>query len=97
MATVVVSGRIDEELKRRADMIIRREGSSVGNVINDVWQSIVETGHVPQTNSQLKEKEAQQAKFNAFLDWFNALPSQNPAYANMTDDEILAMRVSDHA
>lgn len=95
MPTAVVSGRIDEELKRRADVIIRSAGSSVGNVINDVWRSIVETGQLPKTESQIGETESKQCTFNSFLEWFNELPPQNPTYASMTDDEILALKVDD--
>ena len=44
MSTVVVSGRVDEDVKLRADAIIRAAGSTVNGVINDVWQTIRPSG-----------------------------------------------------
>ena len=97
MPTAVVSGRVDEELKRQADVIIRAAGTTVGNVINDVWHTIVTTGELPVSPAQAQERRAKQQTFDSFLQWFNALPPQNDAYARMTDDEILALRVDDYA
>lgn len=97
MPTAVVSGRVDEDLKRKADVIIRAAGTTVGNVINDVWRTIAETGDLPATPMQVDERLAKREGFDAFVEWFEALPQQNEAYAGMTDDEILAQRVDDYA
>ena len=97
MPTAVVSGRVDESLKRQADVIIRAAGTTVGNVINDVWRTIAETGELPVSPAQAEERLAKQKTFDSFLRWFNTLPPQNDAYARMTDDEILALRVDDYA
>lgn len=96
MPTAVVSGRVDEDVKRRADVIIRKSGSSVGAVINDVWQTIVETGELPASPSQVQELQSKRATFGAFMKWFDSLPAQNDAFDGMTDDEILSWRVNDY-
>ena len=96
MPTAVVSGRIDEELKRRADVIIRSAGSSVGRVINDVWHSIAETGELPKSPSISQETRSKRLAFDSFMDWFGSLPAQNDVYAALSDDEILAMRIDDY-
>lgn len=47
MATAVVSGRVDERVKSRADVFIRAAGLSTGDVIRAVWERIAQTGEVP--------------------------------------------------
>lgn len=97
MATVVVSGRVDEGVKLHADAIIRAAGSTVNGVINDVWQTIVATGQVPVPPAVANEQAEKRAVFTSFVEWFEGLPPQNKAYEDMTDDEILAGRVDDYA
>lgn len=48
MATTVVSGRVDEMVRRRADAYIRRVGSTPAEVIKVVWENIARTGEVPE-------------------------------------------------
>ena len=43
MATAIVSGRVDAAVKERAGVYIRAAGSSVGDVINDLWTYIART------------------------------------------------------
>ena len=47
MATAVVSGRVDEQVKARVDSFIRAAGLSTGDVIRAVWERIAQTGEVP--------------------------------------------------
>lgn len=47
MATAVVSGRVDERIKFRAEVFIRAAGLSAGDVIRAVWERIAQTGEVP--------------------------------------------------
>ena len=97
MSTVVISGRVDEDVKLRADSVIRAAGSTVNNVINDVWRSIAATGELPAASRFSAEQAEKRAAFSSFIDWFDRLPSQNEAFTHMTDDEILAGRVDDYA
>lgn len=47
MATSVVSGRVDEAVRRRADAYIRGAGTTPAEVIKVVWENIARTGEVP--------------------------------------------------
>ncbi|WP_019238994.1 MULTISPECIES: type II toxin-antitoxin system RelB/DinJ family antitoxin [Enorma] len=47
MATAVVSGRVDEQVKARAEAFIRAAGLSAGDVIRMVWERIAQTGEIP--------------------------------------------------
>lgn len=47
MATVVVSGRVDERVITRAEVFIRAAGLSTGDVIRAVWERIAQMGEVP--------------------------------------------------
>lgn len=97
MSTVVVSGRVDEDVKIRADAIIRSEGSSVARVISDVWQTIVDTGQLPESPVRANREADRRVTFDSFMEWFDGLPPQSEAYLHMTDDEILESRVDDYA
>ena len=47
MATAIVSGRVDEGVKRAADVHLRRRRLTASDVIAGVWSHIAETGDVP--------------------------------------------------
>ena len=47
MATAVVSGRVDERVKARAEVFIHAAGLSAGDVIRMVWERIARTGEIP--------------------------------------------------
>lgn len=51
MATAVVSGRVDEKVRQRADAYIRAAGSTPAEVIKVVWENIARTGEVPEAAS----------------------------------------------
>lgn len=97
MPTVVISGRVDQDTKLRADAVIRAAGSTIGNVINDVWETIAATGEIPPSPAHVDAQASKRATFSSFMDWFEALPPQNEAFAGMTDDEVLEGRVEDYA
>lgn len=96
MPTAVVSGRVDEDVKRRADIIIRSSGQTVAGVIADVWQGIVETGRLPERPGLPDEQAEKRRAFESFMEWFESLPAQNERFAGMTDDEILALKVDEY-
>lgn len=58
MATAVVSGRVDEQVKSRADAFIRAAGLSTGDVIRAVWECIAQTGEVPDAGSSTGRLDA---------------------------------------
>ena len=47
MATAVISGRVDERIKERADTYLRAAGLQAGDVIRQVWEHIARTGEIP--------------------------------------------------
>ena len=47
MATAVISGRVDERIKERADAYLRAAGLQAGDVIRQVWEHIARTGEIP--------------------------------------------------
>lgn len=96
MSTAVISGRIDKDIKVRADAIIRAAGSSVNSVISTVWHNIVETGELPVSSEGKDAQDTQRQTFESFMEWFETLPPQNKMYAHMTDDEILSLKVDEY-
>lgn len=51
MATSVVSGRVDEHIRKRAERFIRAAGTTPGDIIRCVWEHIASTGEVPAAES----------------------------------------------
>lgn len=96
MATAVVSGRVDEATRQRAEVAMRKAGVKPTDVIQAVWAAMAESGEVPdiarKRSAAPKEQDALR-KLSQFLD---ALPAANPAYAGWSDDDILALKASDH-
>lgn len=95
MATAVVSGRVDEEIKRKADIIIERAGKTTGDVIRDIWANIVITGELPTTKQQEEEFLEKRRRFKAFMELVESLPPAPPWFATMTDEEMRDMMVED--
>lgn len=58
MATAVVSGRVDEQVKSRAEAFIRAAGLSTGDVIRIVWERIAQTGEIPDAGDAAERLEA---------------------------------------
>lgn len=50
MATAVVSGRVDVQVRARADAFVRAAGLSTDDVIRAVWEHIAQTGEIPDTD-----------------------------------------------
>ncbi len=57
MATSVVSGRVDEAVRKRADAYIRGAGTTSAEVIRVVWENIARTGEVPTPSSVEQEAD----------------------------------------
>lgn len=58
MATTVISGRVEECVKARADVFILAAGLSAGDVIRAVWEHIAQTGEVPDAGDGIGRQHA---------------------------------------
>lgn len=97
MPTAVISGRVDEAVRQRADVVMRKVGLKPTDVIQNVWAFMAKTGTVPELahpDGETDDKQAALARLNCFLE---TLPAANPAYAGLSDDDILALKVRDYA
>ena len=54
MATVTISGRVDESTKKLADMYIRKHGTTQAEIIANVWRYIADTGEIPALSAKDK-------------------------------------------
>ena len=96
MATAVVSGRIDESVKRKADAVIRDAGLTTGEVIRRVWKNIALTKTIP-AEPVVEDERARKARvLREFRELVESFPPINPEYADMSYKEILAQRVDDY-
>lgn len=44
MATTLISGRVGERIKSRAEVFIRAAGLSTGDVVRSMWEHVVQYG-----------------------------------------------------
>ena len=95
MSTVVVAGRVDEEVKRRVDRIIERAGKTTADVIKDVWVNIYLTGELPSTKQQEEAFEEQRRHFQDFMEFVSSAPPLPEWAVNLTDEDIRDMMVDD--
>jgi antitoxin component of RelBE/YafQ-DinJ toxin-antitoxin module len=95
MATVVVAGRVDENVKREVDRIIERAGKTAADVIKDVWVNIYLTGELPTTKQQEEAFQEQRRRFQEFMAWRESLPPAPEWLVNLTDEELRDMMVED--
>ena len=89
MATAIVSGRVDEDVKDRVARLIQAAGLSAGDVIKTVWDTIARTGEVPLLPVEDSEAEARRKRFAAFMELRASLPPC-PALVEMDDTAMRA-------
>ena len=98
MPAAVVSGRVDDAIRQKADVVMRKAGFTPTEIIQNVWATMARTGSVPEAARPAQEGEDAHVEAFARLEGFlGSLPPVNPAYADLSDDEILALRVQDYA
>lgn len=95
MATMVVSGRVDEDVKRRVDQVLEREGKTQGDVIRDVWVTISQTGRLPDTVTEEKIFKEKRRRFQEFLAFLESTPPAPDWFGTMTDEQMRDMIVED--
>ena len=95
MATTVVSGRVDADIKREVDRIIERAGKTPGDVIRDVWVTIYRTGEVPTTQEQEEEFREKRRRFQEFMEFVHSAPPAPEWLVNLTDSEMNEMIAED--
>ncbi len=57
MSTVLVSGRVDEDVKQRTDLVLRKAGKTNSDVIRSLWNSIAATGEIPVFETGASQKK----------------------------------------
>lgn len=92
MSTSVVSGRVDEKVRQRADAYIRAAGSTPAEVIKVVWENIARTGEVPE-----EEPEESCGAWERFMEFRESLPEAEPWLVNLTKEQMRDMIASRYA
>jgi antitoxin component of RelBE/YafQ-DinJ toxin-antitoxin module len=88
MATAVVSGRVDERVKRDVDRVLARKGTTSGEVIKQVWAHIYKTGELPELEAQEEEFLEKRRRYQAFIEFVQTLPPVPEWFLTMTDKEM---------
>ncbi len=93
MATAVVSGRVDEKIRQRADAYIRAAGSTPAEVIKVVWENIARTGEVPEAVAAERPRGA----WERFMEFRESLSEADPWLVNLTKEQMRDMIASRYA
>lgn len=88
MQTAVVSGRVDQAVKERADRVIRASGLTVADVIKATWSLIAQTGELPEALTAPASKPEPSAQFSRFVEFVETLPPAPEAFASMSDAQM---------
>ena len=96
MATAVISGRVEEAVRQRADVVLRKAGLKPTDVIQAVWASIANTGEIPEVALPQTAAPAQNEAMDKLASFLDSLPPINSEFANWNDDDILALKARDH-
>ena len=87
MATAVISGRVEEELKERVGRLIQAAGMSTADVIKTVWENIARTGEVPMPYAADDQVDECAERFAQFMALRASLPAC-PELIGMDDDAM---------
>ena len=97
MPTAVVSGRVDETVRQRADVALRKAGLKPSDVIQAIWASMAQTGEVPEIAMPASAATKQPGALEALARFSSSLPPANPKYAGWSDKDLIALKAHDHA
>ena len=88
MSTATVSASVDAKTKIIANAYIRQAGQTPNEVIRGLWESIAETGKVPQfQESNNRREDERQAAFTQAQRIVQAIP-RGTALATMSDADL---------
>ena len=88
MQTAVVSGRVDQAIKERADRVIRASGLTVADVIKATWSLIAQTGELPEALTASASRPASSTRFSRLVEFVETLPPAPEAFAGMSDVQM---------
>lgn len=97
MATAVVSGRVSEAIRQRAEIAMRKAGLKPTDIIQSVWAVMAETGEVPDIARKRSDAPAGHDALGKLNEFLNALPPANPEYSGWSDEDILGLKARDNA
>lgn len=96
MATAVVSGRVDAQVKARAEAFIRAAGLSPGDVIRVVWERIARTGEIPDAGDDVEQLDVSRDPLGR-LGELRASFGSCEDLVNLDDDQMRDMIASRYA
>ena len=97
MATAVVSGRVSEAIRQRAEIAMRKAGLKPTDIIQSVWAAMAETGEVPEIARRHSAAPAGHDALDKLNEFLDTLPPANPEYSGWSDDDILGLKARDNA
>ena len=93
MATAIVSGRVEEEIRQRANAFIEKQGLTAADVIKIVWNNIAITGKVPLSLEQGSVQPKRTELFEEFHSFVEDLPECSDEIAALDKQQLREMLV----
>lgn len=93
MATSVVAGRVDEQVRRAAEASLRAAGITVSDIIGRLMEHIAATGEIPSFQEQDDGLESESA-VNEFFSFIDSLPPAPDWLVEMDDRSMQEMIAS---
>lgn len=92
MATAVISGRVDEQVRESAERYIQASGLTVADVIRTVWERIARTGEVPREEAGDEQTNAAWNDFMAFREEISGEASWLDTLSDRAMRDVVAAR-----
>ena len=96
MATTVVSGRVDTPTSQQAMRVIKAAGLTPAALIKSIWESIAQTGRLPNLANEDERALQKRDTFAEFLAFSNALPPCSKEVAHASASDIRTMAAQQH-
>lgn len=97
MANVVISGRVDEQIRRKAEIMAEEAGISLGAFVSGCVTDMVELGKIPQSSQGLTNKALSMKLAHAHLRELSKSFATNTPLDSMSHDELMEEAYSDRA
>lgn len=98
MANVVISGRVDEQLRHKAEIMAEEAGISLGAFVSGCVIDMVESGQIPRSSQKIEDDRVLRMKLaHKNLKEISKLFATNTPLDSMSHDELMEEAYGDRA
>ncbi len=93
MSTTMVTARMDEFKKIRANAVLKKYGKTHSSVINELYDIIISENSLPWKEKRCGIDSMTQDEIKEAYDFVRSIPVSNSRFSTMSDEEIRKERL----